>query len=473
MTTLKQAMGAVGSATSCEDLTCGEHSYCTMEKSSGARCMCKDGYQGDGFVCKTAEQFALHSLSPFRPDQRQMQIADVHVSAIQGDTIMTVYRDMTDNHRGYAMLGHASPDKMVWHPPTLFSRDSQAFSPVAVQLIEGNEALKRGGIAIAYRDMNRGGDGILLSGRIDHASGKLLLGSPRAFAKHQAQTMSMLALPGSRVIIFYASHNVAKDDQQQAPGGMHGTAMLAQAHPDGSPPEVIGKKHFATGPVARLAATLLSPTSFVIAYRQGASDADSKLAEAACNTGELHDNDVLFGLSPLLLEPEQAQIWSRSVSLIAENTVAYTYHSGHEGLTKQAIIKIDPSSHLLEVVHGPETIGNGATSVVGSVALLAESTSNTRTRGLRFLSTGDQQRLQTSRLLTFFDHDGPKPASARLCNMDKFGNPLGCKELLWSGRDMVSVSGAQVRDGRYVFVFTDSRGVPYYQFAGLRDALVS
>lgn len=402
-----------------------------------------------------------------------MQVADIHVSALQGDTVVVVYRSISNNHRGYALLGHATPNKMLWHAPVLFSSDSQAFSPVLVQLLEGDNAQHQGGIAIAFRDMNRGGDGILLGGRIDPTGGALKLGSPRAFTRHQAQDMSMLPLPGSRVVVIYSGHNLDGHGQRLPGGVMYGGALLAQVQSDGAPPQVIHKARFASGPVARLSAISLSPATFAVAYRQGQGSAAAQQAEAACITGRLHHNELIFDSEPLLLEPEQPQIWSRSMSLIGKDRIAYTYHSGHERVTKQAILKADPVAHHLEIVHGPEVIARGPTSVVGSVALVPDRLqADTRANRTRFLSLSERSRLHSSRLLTYFDRDS-EPAQARLCSMDDLGIPSGCRDLSWGGHELVSASGAVVSDGRFVIAFTDTKGEPFYQLVGLSDPLVA
>merc|ERR1719199_1891031 len=108
-------------------------------------------------------KFTAHALMQVTPGQPQAQIADIQVSTLQGDTIVAVYRNVRDDHRGYAMLGHVTSDEMLWRSPVLFSKESQAYNPVLVQLREGDNAQHMGGIAIAFRDMNRGGDGVLLA----------------------------------------------------------------------------------------------------------------------------------------------------------------------------------------------------------------------------------------------------------------------------------------------------------------------
>jgi len=466
VTTLKQAMGAVGSASRCEDLTCGAHAYCALHKTMGAQCLCQDGYEGNGFICKTPQQFSIHSLLQFSAGERRPQVADVHVSTLQGNTIVVVYRDLADSHKGYALLGHAAPDALRWHPPVLFSKDSQAFNPRVTQLLQAD-----GGIAIAFRNEDRGGEGILLGGRVDPVTGKVTLGVPKAFARHQAQAMAMLPLPGSRVAVVFAEHLGNDHDGQPSGGAMYGSTVLAQVHSDGSEPEILSKARFASGPVARLSAALLSPTLFAIAYRLG--DGGTKQAEAACIAGQLHTNHIDFSSPPLLLEPEQTNIWSRSLSRIGENLLSYTYHSGNEEVTKQAVLRADPKTHRLEVVHGPEVLERGFAPVVGSVAIAptAQDVKMQKT-GPFPLSLVERHRQQSARLLTYIGHGGAKPARSQLCSISGSGIPSGCQEIAWAGRDLASVSGAQVSDGRFVMVFTDARGSPYYQMVGMMEPLL-
>jgi len=471
VTTLKQAMGAVGSASRCQDLTCGAHAYCVTERTLGARCLCKDGYQGNGFVCKTTTQFAMHSLMQFQPGQVRPQVADIHVSTLQGDTLVAVYRDISNSHKGYALLGHATADNMRWHSPVLFSNQSQAFDPVVVQLEE--DGGPKGGIAIAFRDANRGGDGILLGGRIDRMTGQMTLGVPKAFARHQAQAMAMLPLSDSRVAVIFAEHVLGKQTGQLRGGAMYGASLLAQVHSNGQAPEVINKDRFASGPIARLSATALSPSLFAIAYRQGEVEPRTKQAEAACIAGQVHRNHILFNSPAVLLEPEQTNIWSRSLARIGENLLAYTYHSGNERETKQAIIRADPRTHRLEVVHGPEVLARGFSPLVGSVALVpTKEELEKKKTGPFSLSLTQRRQQSTVRLLTYVAHAGAKPAEARLCGISSGGVPSGCQALPWAGRDMAAASGTPLSDGRFLFLFTDSRGNPYYQFVGLMDPLI-
>merc|ERR1719428_2260059 len=81
--TLKNSMGAKGSAPSCEDLTCGEHAICEDTVAEGAGCKCEDGYEGDGFLCKPPIHFTAHPLIPFESKGPAPQVGEIHISVFQ------------------------------------------------------------------------------------------------------------------------------------------------------------------------------------------------------------------------------------------------------------------------------------------------------------------------------------------------------------------------------------------------------
>jgi hypothetical protein len=284
--------------------------------------------------------------------------------------------------------------------------------------------------------------------------------------------MAMLPLSDSRVAVIFAEH-VLNDQIGLKGGAMYGSTLLAKVHPDGQMPEVISKDRFASGPVARLSATELSPSSFAIAYRQGQTEPDAKQAEAACIAGQVYKNHIQFNAPAVLLEPESGNIWSRSLSRVGANLLAYTYHSGNDKVTKQAILKMDPSTHRLDIAHGPEVLEHGHTPFVGSVALVPQPGDLEKQNTGPFpLSLAQRHRGQSARLLTYIAHDEPKPTRARLCGISDGGAPAGCQEIALAGRSIASAAGTPISDGRFVFVFTDSQGSPYYQFMGLMDPLI-
>lgn len=464
ISTLKQAMGAVGSASRCQDLTCGSHAYCTADKRFGARCLCKEGYSGNGFVCKTSRRLAAHSLMQNHPGMEPPRLSDIHVSAIHGDTILAVYRDISDSHRGYAMLGRAGPTNMRWHPPVLFSNESKAFAPVLVHLQEGQDGKRSGGIAIAFRNANHGGDGLILGGRISPTTGAVSFGAAKAFARHQSQAVVMLPLSDSRVAIFFAERILGAG--QPVGGAMYGASLLAKVHSSRSMPEILSKDRFVAGPVAQISALAISPSVFAIAYR-GDAEPGSPQAEAACIAGHLARGHINYPSQAFLLEPQQTNIWSRSLASTGKGTFSYTYHSGNEKVTKQAFLRVEPRTHKLELLEEPQVIARGVHTEVGSVSLLPDS--EQKTTGPFPMSFLERRRRVSPKLLTYVGNSRTEPAEAHICKMSDAGLPFGCEALNWAGRDFHSVAGAQVSDGRYVFMFVDAEGKPSYDFVGLAE----
>jgi hypothetical protein len=387
----------------------------------------------------------LHS----QPGEAQMKVADLRVSSLQGDIVAAVYRDVTDGNKGFVVLGRAAPEGMQWHAPVLFSNQSQAYSPVLVQLSEDEHGTQNGGIAIAFRTASRGGDGILLGGHISPTSGKIAFGIPKAFARHQAQAMQLISLPDSRVVVIFAEHLFQGQAGEVEGGAMYGAALLTRVHSNGATPEILSKDRFAIGPIARLNVVALSPTSFGIGYRQGGAEAGSHFAEAACIVGELHGEHIRFNSEAVLLEPTRSNIWARSLSLVGKNTMAYTYYSADERKTKQAILHADPKSHRLVVTHGPVVLSSEFSPVIGSASFVQEEP-----------STHD------SLLLTVLSHDEAKPAEAQFCKISE-GKPSGCRPLSWNARNLVTVSATAVSGDRIVLVTTDHQGTPHYQVTGM------
>jgi len=456
VTTLKQAMGARGSAVSCLDLTCGMNAICQDSMVRGARCTCIDGYEGDGFVCNPPSSFMAHALFEVSRSPISSQVADIHVSLLHGGTVAVLYRDISRQHRGYMMLGKPDATTMRWTPPSPFSKESQAFGPTLVQLRNSTA------VAIAYRDQNRGGSGILHSGVYDPSRSEIRMGALRAFAKHQAQGVTMVPLPDSRLALLYSEHVLQGPAKLLAGGAMYGTAVLARVHGDGSAPELFGKHRFLSGPVSRLTSTMLSPTSFVVAYRQGDTTSDGKKAEASCILANLIGTELVFHPKPLSLEPEMSQMWARSLALIQDNTFTYTYHSGNEKKTKQAVIHADPRTHDMTLLQKPTVISEGFTPFVGTVSTSAPLLE-------RDSKVTSLLQKEGPRLFTYYNSDGTSNPRARMCKVARGGLPSECRELDWARRDLSAAAGTPLADGRMLFVFTDARGIPFYQFVGLLE----
>jgi len=274
----------------------------------------------------------------------------------------------------------------------------------------------------------------------------------------------MLSLPESRVVVFYAEHTLAGSGKQVPGGAMYGGAMLARMQAGDAAPQLIGKSRFVNGPVARISAAMLSPTSFVLAYRHGDAAPGAGLREASCMYGQLVDQELSFDLHHTLsLEPGQANIWARSVAHIRDGAFAYTYHSGDEGLTKQAILQVDPTVRHLRVLQEPTVIGQGFTPYVGAVSTSMVLPEQQTPEQLRLLGE------QGPRMFTYFSGRGGQKPQMQLCKFAPSGAPSSCQIHRWSGHELGSAAGAPTGDGRLVLVSTDVSGLPSYQVVGVMD----
>mmetsp|Transcript_36111 Transcript_36111/g.90870 ORF Transcript_36111/g.90870 Transcript_36111/m.90870 type:complete len:582 (-) Transcript_36111:76-1821(-) len=455
---LKEASGAQGGAALCGSFMCGEHAVCEELASGNGHCRCQEGYQGDGFVCNPPTRFTEQPLlGTAMAKVPGSQVADLHITTLRGDQVALVYRDITKSHAGYLMLGQAGPLAMTWGSPVQFSDRAQAFSPVVVELQDGS------GLAIAFRDQNRDGTGILVGASLmaessNETSRGVTLSPQRAFARHQAQGMALLPLEGSRVVLLFAEHSGL--GQQEVGNLAYGSAVVAKINSDsGLAPDIFGKHRFVTGPVARLSATSLSPSSFVVAYRRGESDPAAPRTEASCTFVQVKGAELVFKTAPVSLEPDRSQIWARSVAPVAEDTFVYTYHSGNEKATKQAVLRVDPATQQVVLLRQPEVISKGFTPYVGSLSSAS-------------VHVAPQEPASGGPLvMTYFSDGDSTKAAARYCRFNSGGSPVGCRAVEWSSHELVSVSGTPMQDGRVVFAFTNAKGQPYYQMVGLEEPL--
>eukprot|EP00928_Gymnodinium_smaydae_P016293 TRINITY_DN16089_c0_g2_i1.p1 TRINITY_DN16089_c0_g2~~TRINITY_DN16089_c0_g2_i1.p1 ORF type:complete len:648 (+),score=131.85 TRINITY_DN16089_c0_g2_i1:60-1946(+) len=496
VTTLKHALGSQGFAASCAELSCGPRASCAdgsgtagagAERESGvgaARCLCDEGYEGNGFVCNPPRNFSTRALLGVAADGQARRVADLSVVGLGSGTVVVAFRDLAQENRGYLLVGHRSKTGVRWNTPVPFSGESQAFGVQLADLgdAEGKSgaAAAGGNLAIAFRDQNLGGNAILLGARIG-ADGRVLLSSGRPFARNQAQQMALVPLAGSRVAVIYAEHAGAAGGvpaQAGAPGASYGSALLAHVAPSTDAPEILGKHRFVSGAVARLSAAQLSRSTFVVAYRHAsATDAHGNGAQAtlASRGAERRSNEasvvlaqvvggkLFFDLHSVSLEPNQGQIWARSVAPVQENVFAYTYHSGTERLTKQAILRVDPVAHRLAIVQQPQVLAQGFSPFAGSLgSALPPSLANGADAAL--------VRNSGVRLFTYYAKaEDPARLQARMCKATAEGLPAMCEEMPWIDFEASSVAGAPLGDGRVIFVFSDAAGQPHYQLVGLEE----
>lgn len=441
--TLKAQLGAQGRAPSCAYLTCGDHALCvqydaTSAGGQGAVCECRSCFAGDGYTCApavctpskyfTAQSLLLHETPAWTPE-----IVEMHLAIFASKHIAVVWRDKAASNRGFMMLGNAS-ESITWGPMSTIWNEGGGYGPVVTAV-----STKR--LAIAFRDAEQGGIGYLTSGDVNVGSLTTTLGTPLDFARNQAQQVSVVPLSGSRAVLLYAERVL--DDEgtiQEAFGG----AFLFHIQPGGGI-EALGTYHFAETPVARIAATALSPTSFVVAFRAMPADneEDGPSRELSAVWMGLEGSELVVDKDLTLgIEPNRRGMWSRDVALISQNLFAYTYQSGSEEKTKLQIVRVDPETHGMEVVGPPRVIGNGATPYVKSISV-------------PYIAS-------TPETFTMFQRPN-EVGTAKVCGVSMRGRITGCHDVKWADTRVASVAASRLGDGRLIFAFTDESGNPFFQ----------
>eukprot|EP00434_Breviolum_minutum_P022944 symbB.v1.2.020240.t1/scaffold1693.1/size105633/10 len=470
--TLQQFSGQTEGASSCKGLPCGGNGFCDESSQEGARCRCKAGYQGTGLVCNPAVSFAEHPLISETPGSKAPQARSWWTCFAQhllanglcsgNNAVAVAFRDVSRQNRGFLVIGVAQDSGMRWSAPALLS-SSAVFGPVLTELDDSS-------LAIAYRTADRGGDGVLLAarcgvvkGEVFHrvfpcnpqrrdAENRIQLGSPRVFTHYQAQSMSLIALPQSRVVVLFSEHQPSK----ASPGKWEhfGTSLLAEVLPGERQsgqivPRVLGKYRFAQGAVSRISAAPLSSKLFAIAYRGGrTSDVEdaSSSREASVSLAELWGSELVFTTKPLSVEPQNEQIWARSVAGLGDGAFAYTYHSGAEQVTKQVVLRLN-AEHRLEILQ--ERVLASGFSTVSTV------------------QRNEKAQQPGHRLFTFIGGGQGAQGQGQICGVSDQGLPDRCQDVGATGREVLAVAATLLTDNRVFLLTSSANGVPYYTLVGL------
>eukprot|EP00441_Pelagodinium_beii_P033545 CAMPEP_0197630092 /NCGR_PEP_ID=MMETSP1338-20131121/7689_1 /TAXON_ID=43686 ORGANISM="Pelagodinium beii, Strain RCC1491" /NCGR_SAMPLE_ID=MMETSP1338 /ASSEMBLY_ACC=CAM_ASM_000754 /LENGTH=592 /DNA_ID=CAMNT_0043201239 /DNA_START=51 /DNA_END=1826 /DNA_ORIENTATION=- len=443
--TLREVMGNHG-AKSCRELTCGDLGYCDPGLGPEVTCRCQAGYEGNGLVCNPPADFVEHALIAATPGAAPPQVADLHVSTLSGSRVAVTFRDISRQNQGFMVIGEAHNGGMRWGAATLISGESQVFSPVT------SEMPGSGILALAYRRQDLAGDGVLRCVRRE-SDGSVTFGKPYMFANLQAQAMSLVGMPQSRVAVLFAEH-LAQGKTGERHFEMHGSSLLAQMSPtDLEAPQLLGKYHFADGPVSRISVAPLSPMLFAVAFREGQDEAAPTMSrEASVALAELWGSRLVFTTKAIPLEPSQDKIWARSVAGLGNNAFAYTYHSGAEQVTKQAVLRLEPDSHRLVMLQEPQTIATGFTPFVSTVSTVQQE-------DLQMASQLELLQSHGHRLFTFLGSAEGARGEGTICAVAQ-GLPVGCKNTGRTSREVVSVASAPVGDGRIFLLSADAKGSP-------------
>merc|ERR1719262_689126 len=210
---------------------------------------------------------------------------------------------MTNNDVGRVMLAHTTPGNVIWAAPEKFSGGSKAYSPQVIGLPTNR-------IAIVYRDEDKQAVGWIKGGEIGISKVRgadlhITWGEPVSFCRDQAHKMAVVNLPRSRIAVFFSDHIAATARTEEE---AFGNSVLAEIDGMGGV-SILGKFRFAPDDaVVRIEATLLSPTSFVIACRasKAVNEMDTSMVtrqEASAIYGEMDNTDLLYHPKHLQIEP--------------------------------------------------------------------------------------------------------------------------------------------------------------------------
>jgi hypothetical protein len=442
--TMKTVVGKVpmtGSGHACADIQCGEHASCSRT-TDGAECICDEGYEGDGTSCAAPSLFTPQRLLRDGMQGRSSKVADMSVNVFYGHQLVVAFRDMSNKDVGKVMIGDFTPGHIHWSPPEKIT-DGKAFDPVAVGLPTNR-------IIIAYRDSDREAALFLRAGELD-ASGMrgtpkhITWSAPVELARMQAHRAALLPLGLDKAVAFYSDYRAATKDEAER---HFCAASLAQVGHLGAISE-LGTFHFLEYAATRLTAKLLTPTSFIIAYRgtKAVDDMNPELIhrqEASAMYGELVDTELSFDPNPIDLEPETTNIWDRGLSLLGPSTFGYAYETGKDQATHLAVIHVD-ADHQMKVMSRTK-LSEGFSPFVRMVDV--------------------PYSIDDPHTLTYFERDKKNVASICMVNLTG-GNLTDCEETVWMDREISSVASASLGNGRTLFAFADEEGIPFYHVIGL------
>jgi hypothetical protein len=443
---LEQALGAAYEGSKgCADITCGPHATCTTT-TLGGECVCDEGYIGNGQNCHAPEIFLPQKLlHDGGLEGSAAKVTELHVAVFMGSKVVAVWRDMTNKNVGRVMLAHTPPGNVIWASPEKFSGGSKAFNPQVVGLPTNR-------IAIVYRDEDKEGvcwmrGGEIGISRVRGADLHISWGKPQSFCRNQAHKIAVVNLPRSRVAAFYSDHIPATARKEEE---AFGNSVLAEIDGMGGV-SILGKFRFAPDDaVVRIEATLMSPTSFVIACRASKAvnemdTSDIMRQEAMAVYGYMGDKgDLYFSSNHLNIEPEKEQVWARAVGLVGKNEFAYAYQMGEKRRTKLAVVKVDPDTHRMTVADGPVVLHKGFSPYVHMINLAYAPTD--------------------PHTLVYY-----QPKNKDLINICRFKNGKieRCEDFPWVAQELSSVTAINLGGGRVLFMFANLQGIGYYQVMGL------
>jgi len=444
------ATGSNTAARTCAEITCGQYAVCNQGET-GAKCQCEEGFEGNGFECFAPHHFTAVALIEPAAGKKP-NIKELHLAVFDQIRLAVAYRDAAQGNKGYVMVGRAGLAIVRWGKPELFSGKEKAYGPIVAGL--GTNSL-----LIGYRDSEKEGSAFVVSGILTTTDQyKVKLSKPEVFARNQAEKMTILQFPANQAALMYSEQVVdAEGNVLEAFGGACLAKVglpedMSKADFEVPKPSILGKYRFSDIESTRLSATLLTDTTFVVAYRgvpQTQGGAKPPYKEASVVWGQVKDGELAFSPNSVSLEPDIPQIWQRSVSVVSSTMFAYAYYCGTSREIRQTILKIDPTTHEMVITDGPRRLAEGISNYIGSI-------------NAPFAPDSPQS-------YTFFEKPGEKVGTAEICRVSQLGHMQGCRERPFAGYDIASsaVSGQLLWDGRLIFAFATKTGEPMYQVEAL------
>jgi len=453
--TAKGMLGGQSPAPSCSFLACGEHAKCSIGEK-GARCECEPCYEGDGFRCRAVPCTPQTLGSAFRirggmplgypvvPRETTGETAELKLVVFGKDQLAVFVREISNGDRGTLILGRVVDTEVTWGQRHLIDPVLKTFGPVLA-------ASPGGRLTVGFRDKEIDGVGYLMGGHTNTTGDPLqaVLSPAQAIAKSQVERMVLVQLQSSRVVCLYSE--ITPPDQE---GRRHyfGGALLAEVL-SGGPIRIMGNYRFAEGmPISRLAAVALTPSSFVVAFRaQHLPDAPAgqPSLELSAQWIGMSGAELVIDPHPVALEPEHAGFLDRDVALVAKDTFAYTYTGGiKDKVTKMAILSVDPTTHRMSILGGPDLVTSGEPQYIQSVSL-----------------PGSPYTPSTFTVLQ-------KPqeySKAEVCRISAAGRIADCREVPWADQELKAVSAARLVDGRIALAFIDMNGEVLYQLMNAQE----
>jgi hypothetical protein len=430
----------------CEIAKCGSHSTCT-ETTLGPQCVCKEGYVGTGKDCAAPPEFMPHHLLLEGPS-KQIQATEINVATFGKSNVAVVFVDVSNGRSGRVVVGHIREAGMAMlSPPESFTQSAgQAYNPV----VKGTDANR---ILIAWRDQDKDGVAWLRAAGVGAAGIRgadqhIEWGEPVQLGRSQSHKMALVSLPNDRAVVAYSDK--VEGSKSGVADEIFGNSMLVEIGASGAITS-LGTFRFSDYPVCRLEVTKLTPSSFVIAARSGQAtdEMDSSITtnqEAVATFGEMAGDDLVYDPNSVNLEPKGKNIWARGVSLIAPNTFAYAYQRGESQQMMMAVLKLNATTHKMQVVHSPTELRQGLSPYVSMLSVP--------------YTPKDPH--------TLVYYEGDQNSMVNLCKWDAQRLTLNqCEDFVWLQGKVKSVSGVHLQGGKSFMVFTTPNGVPYYGVFGI------